>query len=127
MDVDTPTLNDDIDAQIGLTPERKAIGKVLVQGMPNPATGLYDIKSTIDRLETFIHQRDEARDAHFQAAVQGAEDRVIEIAHRSPCDCGSTEHLPTPVRSVTGAVTFYCQFSHVVPSGNLKQEGKTNG
>ena len=63
--------------------------------------------------------------AHTQAAAAAAEDRVIDIAHRKPCDCGSTEHFPTPVRSVTGSVTYFCQFSRIAPSGlqQLKQEG----
>lgn len=51
-----------------------------------------------------------------QVAVREAEDKIIAIAHRIPCDCGSNDHFPTPVRSVTGSVTRYCQFNRVVLS-----------
>jgi hypothetical protein len=56
-------------------------------------------------------------------ARQEAEDAVIAIAHRKPCDCGSNDHFPTPVRSVMGNVTYYCQFSRIVPSSAQLREG----
>lgn len=62
--------------------------------------------------------------AHTEKAVLAAEDKVIEIAHRKPCDCGSKDHLPTPVRSVQGPVTYYCQFSYVTPSATTPKEEK---
>jgi DsbC/DsbD-like thiol-disulfide interchange protein len=55
-----------------------------------------------------------------------AENKVIEIAHRKPCDCGSTEHFPTPVRSVQGNVTYYCQFSRVVLSAKATEGGESD-
>ena len=58
----------------GLTPERKALGEILTQGMPNPATGLYDVKSTLDKLEAWLHQRDEARDKQVAS-------KIFNLAH----------------------------------------------
>lgn len=58
------------------------------------------------------------------SAVVEAEDAVIAIAHRKPCDCGSNDHFPVPVRSVMGPVTYYCQFSRVELSAALQQQQK---
>lgn len=57
-------------------------------------------------------------EAHTKQRVQAAEDKVIKKAHK-PCECGK-EHFGTPVRSVQGNVTTYCQFSRVKPSRDGK-------
>lgn len=57
-------------------------------------------------------------------AVRKAEDKVIDIAHSKPCDCKRSDHLPTPVRSVQGDITKYCQFSRVLLSDQLQQPTK---
>jgi len=54
----------------------------------------------------------------IQSERTKAEQFVIDLAHR-PCECGK-DHLATPVRSVTGALTSYCQFSRVTLSASTQ-------
>lgn len=56
---------------------------------------------------------------YVQQEIAKAEDGVIQIAHK-PCECGQPHHA-TPVRSVQGGVTSYCQFSRVKLSHSLKE------
>jgi hypothetical protein len=62
-------------------------------------------------------------DALIAQRIAEAENHVINKAH-SPCECGSKKHFATPVRSVTGIVTTYCQFSRMEPSNSEATKGK---
>lgn len=55
------------------------------------------------------------------AEKRKAEGAVIEKAH-TPCECGK-DHFGTPVRSVQGNITTYCQFSRIVPSDAKQAKG----
>lgn len=51
---------------------------------------------------------------------KAGEDAVLKVSE-SGCECGR-DHKATPVRSVTGAITSYCQFSRVTLSALQKGE-----
>lgn len=62
-----------------ISPKRKALGDILLQGMPNSSTGLYDVKSTIDRLETHIKQSNLALLSRIEKEVIGKDEYVMSI------------------------------------------------
>lgn len=65
-------------AQTPANPQRQALGEILTQGMPNPETKLYDIKTTLDKLETFVGEhyigKGEAEHREKEARYMGAQD-----------------------------------------------------
>lgn len=67
--------------------------------------------------------------SHLQTQVERAEKRILDLAQK-PCEC-RRDHLATPVRSVTGVLTTYCQFSRIVRTeatltNNRPGEGETD-
>ena len=74
-----------------------------------------DLAENIDNVMRLLDQELERR-------VKAAENAVIDKAN-SQCECGE-KHFGTPVRSVMGNVTTYCQFSRVRPSTLTNQDTK---
>jgi hypothetical protein len=85
--------------------------------LPEEETGLDEFEVSDELAE--VDKTKQALLALVKTEVEKAEQAVIDKAH-TPCECGK-DHFGTPVRSVQGNVTTYCQFSRVVLSEAEKQ------
>lgn len=89
-----------------------------------PTKAQLELAAKVATLEQKIYMMESTylKPEDVERAVNTAEDAVIEKAHK-PCECGS-DHFATPVRSVTGVVTTYCQFSRIQLSKLNREEKK---
>lgn len=80
------------------------------------------IKTDTSTINLIGKQATDYIEQYAQQVAREAEDNLIKKSHQQ-CECGS-DHFATPVRSVQGNITTYCQFRRVRLS-ELDKESKT--